>query len=143
MKRICMMIGICCVTIPIFISCQVDHYFLTKCVFKNDTDSEITLECFFGLDSNKAWETIVIQPNDENYISFESSGGFIDLPFGSYRKLVINNGTYLVIQIRDDTKCEGLYDINNYIHMESKYGYQKYLYTFTDDFFKDGEPLEK
>ncbi len=127
-------------------SCNVDKSYDLICYFQNDTKNEIIIQCFYGCNDEKAGESIAIPANGENHITFYSFAKVPDFPFCTYGKVVISNNINQVIQYRDiDNTDKGvrLFDAGNYTQIKNEDSYQTYLYVFTDDFFKDGEPLEK
>lgn len=102
-------------------------------------------------------EEFKIPKNKQHEIEHMNSSDFLR-PFSlfyfrdpSYDRVDVSNGEVVVIQRSHngrDTPDE-LFDVNKYVKTEEKIEVNngkritRYTYTFTDDFFKNGEPVKK
>lgn len=102
-------------------------------------------------------EEFTIQKNKQHEIEYKNledlQRPFTLFPYrnSSYDQVDVSNGEVVVIQRSQnfsDTPDE-LFDVNKYVKteeiIEENNGKHitRYTYTFTDDFFKDGEPVKK
>lgn len=138
MKRICTLMGIC-LSVILLMSCWVDKSYLLECIYKNDTDTAIT--CYNSMEPVRLIE---IMPHEEESVLADGKGGIPKYIFSEYDRLEISNGKCIITQSNNPfgDHRSGLYNMANYVKIENSEMSRVYAYTFTDDFFKDGKPIE-
>ena len=137
-----------CLTALGIISCHPDYTHYTHYTYINQTASTITIECYYGdvsedeiVNPEDLYKTLTILPGEENTIVF--SGMTFAEPFGWLN----TSGVYLLVE-NGKVKVFGRGVTNNLLR-EKTYTLTSasdtvlhYEYVFTDDYFKDGEPIE-
>ena len=108
----------------------------TYYTYINSTSSVITIECYYG----DAWVDEVVNP-DELYKTITLPPGESDtvhwlngLPY-----LLIKNGE---VSILERYSTDNLLSMETYTLTSESETVRHYEYVFTDDYFKDGEPIE-
>ena len=122
----------------------VETIYTVKYILKNNTTKEIMIRCYDILNINYYYdipkEIITIAPGKEHTESYSYIGGGFAKPFFKYYVLYIEDGEYRIINRKAYT--EGLFVPYNYTLKTDRKAYREYVFTFNDDFFIDGEPVE-
>ncbi len=120
----------------------IDPLYTVEYVFQNNTNKEITIRCYEDIAYNyySPQEIISIAADEEHTEWYSYIGGGFAKPFFQYAILHVENGEYSVINREQYT--EGLFVPYNYTLKTDRKAYREYVFTFNDDFFIDGEPVE-
>lgn len=129
-----------------FLSSGFTHY--THYTYINQTASTITIECYYGdvsedeiVNPEDLYKTLTILPGEENTIVF--SGMTFAEPFGwlntSGVYLLVENGK---VKVFERGVTNNLLREKTYTLTSASDTVLHYEYVFTDDYFKDGEPIE-
>lgn len=137
-----------CLTALGIISCHPDYTHYTHYTYINQTASTITIECYYGdvsedeiVNPEDLYKTLTILPGEENTIVF--SGMTFAEPFGwlntSGVYLLVENGK---VKVFERGVTNNLLREKTYTLTSASDTVLHYEYVFTDDYFKDGEPIE-
>ena len=137
-----------CLTALGIISCHPDYTHYTHYTYINQTASTITIECYYGdvsedeiVNPEDLYKTLSILPGEENTIVF--SGMTFAEPFGwlntSGVYLLVENGK---VKVFERGVTNNLLREKTYTLTSASDTVLHYEYVFTDDYFKDGEPIE-
>lgn len=148
MKKI--ILSVCIGYLLVFGCCScgvdVDKGYGTYYTYINHTASTITIECYYGdapfdeiVNPDDLYKTLIILPGEENTLRLYGMGGFLPLEQGIDYLQVTNEK----VKIFDDGGTDNsLLKEETYI-LSSESEYRRYYeYSFTDDYFKDGKPME-
>ena len=137
-----------CLTALGIISCHPDYTHYTHYTYINQTASTITIECYYGrvpddeiVNPEDLYKTLTILPGEENTIVF-SGKTFVE-PFGwlntSRVYLLVENEK---VKVFERGATNNLLREKTYTLTSASDTVLHYEYDFTDDYFKDGEPIE-
>ncbi len=137
-----------CLTALGIISCHPDYTHYTHYTYINQTASTITIECYYGrvpenevVNPEDLYKTLTILPGEENTIVF-SGKTFVE-PFGwlntSRVYLLVENEK---VKVFERGATNNLLREKTYTLTSASDTVLHYEYVFTDDYFKDGEPIE-
>lgn len=135
-----------CLTVLSLISCHPDY---THYTYINQTASTITIECYYGNTSDDEvanpedlYETIMILPGQTKTVTFDEMT-FV-LPFrwrNGLPYLLVKNNAVAVFE-RYSTSTDKLLYLESYTLVSSSETVRNYEYVFTEEYFKDGKPVE-
>ena len=146
-KLICAIVGL---VFTIGLTCCVaDRTYNAYYIYSNQTTVTITMDCYYGNDldgelhPDNLYKTITVFPGQNDTVYLSSRGGFCR-PFGwrntTSIDLSVDNGQErIVIHGRESAS---LLDEKTYTVISEKKYSRHCEYIFTDEFFKDGEPIE-
>ncbi len=151
MKRIFTILILSCLIVGMTSQCSekigepiVETIYTAEYIFRNNTTKEVTIRCYEDsyVDNeyyyDRPQEIISIAPDEEHTECYSYMGGGFAEPFFEYRVLYIEDGEYRV----KHKFSEGLFIEDNYVLKTEREWYREYVFTFTDDFFKDGNPVD-
>ena len=136
-----------CLTALGITSCYPDKARSTRYTYINQTASTITIECYYGrvpddevVNPEDLYKTLTILPGEENTVVFDEMV-FVD-PFEW-----LNTTTYLLVKdekvkVFERGATNNLLRKEAYTFTSASDTVRHYEYVFTDDYFKDGEPIE-
>ena len=121
----------------------------TYYTYINNTSSAITIECYYGdgwveeiVNPDDLYETLTIQPGDKSTVKLYAM--VFCLPFRWLNSpdvyLLVHNGQIKVFD--DESADDSLLIMETYTLTSESETVRHYEYAFTDDYFKDGEPIE-
>lgn len=145
MKRIILSIITLCLVLFQFAWCRTDYVYVAEYKYINNSSSTITITQWRN-NQPEEHDKIVIPPGEEYKLRYAGEGGFF-YPFfenGKTRyQLSADNGERFVISKRNGTtSMTGLFNTENYELVYERKRERHYRFIFTDDYFKDGEPIE-
>ena len=148
MKKIVVFLFVGCLFALGFISCHPDYTHYTYYTYINHTASIITIECYYGdapfdevANPDDLYKTLTILPGEENTVVF--GGRTFSEPFGWLN----TSAVYLLVK-NEQVKVFERGATNNLLKekvytLTSASEYRRYYeYSFTDDYFKKGKPME-
>ena len=147
MKKIVVFLFVGCLFALGFISCHPDYTHYTYYTYINHTASTITIECYYGwvsedkfVNQSDLYKTLIIQPGEKTMVTL--SVKTFAQPFGW-----MNTSAYLLVKnekvkVFDNGRDDSLLDMETYTLTSSSDTKRYYEYTFTDDYFKNGKPME-
>ena len=149
MKKIVLSMFVGCMVIFGCSSCTVDKGHTTYYTYVNQTASTITIECYYGdgwveeiVNPDDLYETLTIQPGDKSTVKLYAM--VFCLPFRWLNSpdvyLLVHNGQIKVFD--DESADDSLLIMETYTLTSESETVRHYEYVFTDDYFKDGEPIE-
>lgn len=150
MKKIILFVSLC---FPLLFSCcegHVDRMFTSEYIFKNATAVPINFRVGYIYYSDDEYEKFQILSGEEVRQEYISYGGYIP-PFYTNSLLIVDNGSKQVASQKTQSKDDplliegtGLFCVESYelISDTDYYGRRTYRFVFTDDYFKNGEPME-
>ena len=138
-----------CLTVLSLISCHPDYTHYTHYTYINQTASTITIECYYGgaweaeeADPDELYKTITIPSGESETVSL--SDMTFCLPFRWLHTyslyLLINNGSMIIFD--DHLRSGTLLEMETYTLTSSSETVRNYEYVFTEEYFKDGKPIE-
>lgn len=159
MKKFTILLFITSSILGVFTSCHKnplegdppDPIYITCFRYVNNTSDIITINVVSRLNTGetkqetfKVYRTKPLDIEYENLPEFERP--FTLFPYDDYAtdRIEVSNGKVVVKQQHRnfwDTP-NGLFDLSKYEKTQEYHYLTRYTYTFTDDFFKDGEPIE-
>lgn len=145
MKKNILKMIVGCLALVSLVGCNTSHRIcIVEFTYINNTTSEITITRWINPKEDTQPDKIVILPGEE-YIHRNGFPGSFVFPFFENRiyQLAADNGERFVISFRrGETKITGLFDTANYELVYDRKWERHYRFVFTDDYFKDGEPME-
>lgn len=146
-KRIFFTIVGCLIALSIT-SCYPDKARSTRYTYINQTASTITIECYYGdvsedeiVNPEDLYKTLTILPGEENTVVLD--GMTFAEPFGwlntSGVYLLVENGK---VKVFERGVTNNLLREKTYTLTSASDTVRHYEYVFTDDYFKDGKPIE-
>ena len=146
-KLLCAIVGL---VFTIGLTCCVaDRTYNAYYIYSNQTTVTITMDCYYGNDldgelhPDNLYKTITVFPGQNDTVYLSSLGEFF--AFEGKRSptsidLSVDNGQErIVIHGRESAS---LLDEKTYTVISEKKYSRHCEYIFTDEFFKDGEPIE-
>lgn len=144
MKKIVLSMFVGCMVIFGCSSCTVDKGHTTYYTYVNQTASTIAIECYYGrisddevVDPNNLYQTYTILPGDKS--SVKLYGMTFCYPFDRCDYLLVKNEKVKVFDAGGD---DSLLIMETYTLTSESETVRHYEYVFTEDYFKDGEPIE-
>lgn len=148
MKKIILSIFIGCLAVSGITSCYPDKARSTYYTYINHTASMITIECYYGnvpedevVNPDDLYETLTILPGEENTVVFDDKT-FVE-PFGwlntSAVYLLVKNEQ---VKVFERGATNNLLKEKTYTLTSASDTERYYEYTFIDDYFKNGKPIE-
>ena len=137
-----------CLTVLSLISCHPDKSRGTYYTYINQTASTVTIECYYGrvpenevVNPDDLYKTLTIPAGEKNTVVFD--GRAFAEPFGWQNRA----GVYLLVKnekvkVFDAEGDDSLRAMETYTLTSASDTVRHYEYVFTDDYFKDGEPIE-
>ena len=130
-------------------SCTVEQVHDTYYTYINSTSSVITIECYYGdawvdevVNPDELYKTITIPSGESNTVHLTSDT--FCMPFLWLNSpdvyLLVHNGQIKVFD--DESADDSLLIMETYTLTSESETVRHYEYVFTDDYFKDGEPIE-
>ncbi|WP_418164621.1 hypothetical protein [Alistipes putredinis] len=121
----------------------------TYYTYINNTSSAITIECYYGdawgdevVNPDELYKTITIPSGESNTVHLTSDT--FCMPFLWLNSpdvyLLVHNGQIKVFD--DGSADDSLLMLETYTLTSESETVRHYEYVFTDDYFKDGEPIE-
>ena len=149
MKKIVLSMFVGCMVIFGCSSCTVDKGHTTYYAYVNQTASTITIECYYGdawvdevVNPDELYKTITIPSGESNTVHLTSDT--FCMPFLWLNSpdvyLLVHNGQIKVFD--DGSADDSLLMLETYTLTSESETVRHYEYVFTDDYFKDGEPIE-
>jgi hypothetical protein len=119
----------------------------TYYTYINSTSSVITIECYYGdawvdevVNPDELYKTITLPPGESDTVHLTSD--VFCRPFhwlNGLPYLLIKNGE---VSILERYSTDNLLSMETYTLTSESETVRHYEYVFTDDYFKDGEPIE-
>lgn len=145
MKKIKLKMILGCLALVSFVGCRTsEREWIVEYRYINNTTSDITITRWIDPKEDTQPNKIIILPGEE-YLHRNGFPGVFLFPFfenGIYQ-LAADNGERFVISKRNgEIEITGLFDTANYELVYDRKRERCYRFVFTDDYFKNGEPME-
>lgn len=147
MKKIILFLSAC---FPLLFSCCEGHVlvnreFTSEYIFKNATASSIRATGR-EFDKDEECEIFVLLPDEEIALQFITPGSYC-YPLWVNKKeiymVIVDNGEkYVISELYHKPEPTGLFREEMYEFISESNGKRTCRFVFTDDYFKDGEPME-
>lgn len=144
MEKIILSVFIGCLLVLGCSSCNVDKAHSTYYTYINNTASTITIECYYGgisddevVDPNDLYKTHTILPRERYTIAFYED--VFCWPLDRCDYLLVKNEK---VKVYDAGGNDSLLYMETYTLTSASDTERYYEYIFTNDYFKNGKPIE-